>query len=113
MKAVVQRVTRCKVDVDDQTIADIGSGLLILIGAGKEDNPDKAAQMAKKISNLRIFSDAAGKMNLSLLDIWWFSTGGIAIHFTCRYPQGQSAIVCGSNGSGACQSSGGSIRKLP
>jgi D-tyrosyl-tRNA(Tyr) deacylase len=69
MKAVVQRVTHCKVDVDDQTVADIGSGLLILIGAGKEDNSEKAAQMAKKVSNLRIFSDAAGKMNLSLLDI--------------------------------------------
>jgi D-aminoacyl-tRNA deacylase len=69
MKAVVQRVTRCKVIVGDQTVADIGSGLLILIGAGKEDNPDKAALLAKKISNLRIFTDTAGKMNLSLLDI--------------------------------------------
>jgi D-tyrosyl-tRNA(Tyr) deacylase len=74
MKVVVQRVTRCKVIVDDQTVADIGSGLLILIGAGKEDKMDKAVLMAKKISNLRIFSDAAGKMNLSLLD-----TGGSAL----------------------------------
>lgn len=69
MKAVVQRVTRCKVVVDDQTVAEIGGGLLILVGAGKEDNGKKAILLAKKIANLRIFADENGKMNLSLLDI--------------------------------------------
>jgi D-tyrosyl-tRNA(Tyr) deacylase len=69
MKAVVQRVKRCKVVVEDQTVAEIGGGLLILVGAGKEDNAEKAALLAKKISNLRIFADGNGKMNLSLLDI--------------------------------------------
>ena len=69
MKAVVQRVTRCKVVVDDQTVAEIGGGLLILVGAGKEDNGEKAILLAKKIANLRIFADGNGKMNLSLMDI--------------------------------------------
>ena len=68
MKVVIQRVTRCKVTVEDKTVAEIGGGLLILIGAGRDDNPDKAAYLAKKIANLRIFADTAGKMNLSLLD---------------------------------------------
>lgn len=69
MKAVVQRVLRCKVTVDDQTVAEIGSGLLILVGAGHEDTEAKAAALARKIANLRIFADEHGKMNLSLLDI--------------------------------------------
>ncbi len=69
MKAVVQRVKRCNVVVEGQTVAEIGGGLLILVGAGKEDNAEKAALLAKKIANLRIFADGIGKMNLSLLDI--------------------------------------------
>lgn len=69
MKAVVQRITRCKVVVEDQTVAEIGSGLLILVGAGREDNAEKAVMLARKIANLRIFTDQNGKMNLSLLDI--------------------------------------------
>ncbi|MBA4420713.1 MAG: D-tyrosyl-tRNA(Tyr) deacylase [Anaerolinea sp.] len=74
MRAILQRVTRARVDVGNQTVAEIGCGLLILIGAGMDDNAEKAETLAKKIANLRIFSDAAGKMNLSLLD-----TGGAAL----------------------------------
>ncbi len=69
MKAVIQRVARCKVNVDEETVAEIGGGLLIFLGVGKDDTPEKAALLAKKIANLRIFSDAEEKMNLSILDI--------------------------------------------
>lgn len=53
----------------DQTVGEIGSGLCILIGVGKEDNDASANALAEKIVNLRIFSDAQGKMNRSIIDI--------------------------------------------
>ena len=69
MKAVVQRVNRASVTVDEQVVAEIGRGLLILLGVGPEDTMDAAEQLAEKIVHLRIFEDQAEKMNLSLLDV--------------------------------------------
>jgi D-aminoacyl-tRNA deacylase len=69
MRAVVQRVSRAKVTVEGQVTGEIGAGLMILLGVGKEDNSAVAAAMAEKLGNLRIFEDGAGKMNLSLLDV--------------------------------------------
>lgn len=69
MRAVVQRVSRAKVTVAQQTTGEIAAGLMILLGVGKEDSSAVAAAMAEKLANLRIFEDAAGKMNLSLLDV--------------------------------------------
>ena len=69
MRAVAQRVSRAKVTVEGQVTGEIGAGLMILLGVGKEDNLLVAASMAEKLANLRIFEDAAGKMNLSLLDV--------------------------------------------
>jgi D-tyrosyl-tRNA(Tyr) deacylase len=69
MRAVVQRVSRAKVTVEGQVTGEIGAGLMILLGVGKEDTSSVAAGMAEKLCNLRIFEDAAGKMNLSLLDV--------------------------------------------
>ena|ERR1700757_4800179 len=69
MRAVVQRVSRAKVTVGGQVTGEIGAGLMVLLGAGKEDNPGVAAAMAEKLANLRIFEDTQGKMNLSLLDV--------------------------------------------
>jgi D-tyrosyl-tRNA(Tyr) deacylase len=69
MRAVVQRVSRAKVTVEGQVAGEIGAGLMILLGVGKEDTSTVAASMAEKLANLRIFEDAAGKMNLSLLDV--------------------------------------------
>jgi D-aminoacyl-tRNA deacylase len=69
MRAVVQRVSRAKVSVEGQVSGQIGAGLMILLAVGKEDNSAVAATMAEKLCNLRIFEDAAGKMNLSLLDV--------------------------------------------
>ena len=69
MRAVVQRVSRARVTVEGQVTGEIGPGLMILLGVGKEDNSAVAAAMAEKLTNLRIFEDAAGKMNLSLMDV--------------------------------------------
>ena len=69
MRAVVQRVSRAKVTVEDQVTGEIGPGLMILLEVGKEDTPQVAVAMAEKLANLRIFEDAQGKMNLSLLDV--------------------------------------------
>lgn len=68
MKAVLQRVTRAKVTVNDKPVGQIGQGLVVLLGVAKEDGALQADQMAKKLLHLRIFADQAGKMNQSLLD---------------------------------------------
>lgn len=69
MRAVVQRVSRAKVTVENQVTGEIGPGLMILLGVGKDDTSPVAVAMAEKLVNLRIFEDAAGKMNLSVLDV--------------------------------------------
>jgi D-tyrosyl-tRNA(Tyr) deacylase len=69
MRMVVQRVSRAKVTVEGRVTGEIGAGLMILLGVGKEDTPGVAAAMAEKASNLRIFEDEQGKMNRSLLDV--------------------------------------------
>jgi D-tyrosyl-tRNA(Tyr) deacylase len=69
LRAVIQRVTRANVTVDGRISGEIGTGLMILLGVGRSDTLKSAANLAEKIANLRIFSDAAGKMNLSLLDM--------------------------------------------
>jgi D-tyrosyl-tRNA(Tyr) deacylase len=69
--AVVQRVTESKVHVDDQTIGEIGPGLLVLLGISKSDEEKDADYLADKVANLRILEDEDGKMNRSLLE-----TGG-------------------------------------
>ena len=68
MRAVLQRVTRARVVVDGQTTGEIGSGLVVLLAVGRDDDAATAAAMAEKIVNLRIFNDDQGKMNRSLLD---------------------------------------------
>jgi D-aminoacyl-tRNA deacylase len=68
MRAVVQRVSRARVTVEGRTTGEIGAGLMILLGVGKEDNAKVAVAMAEKLANVRIFDDTAGKMNLSLLE---------------------------------------------
>jgi D-aminoacyl-tRNA deacylase len=69
MRAVVQRVIRAKVTVEARVTGEIGPGLMILLGVGKEDSSPVVTAMAEKLANLRIFEDAGGKMNLSLLDV--------------------------------------------
>jgi len=71
MRAVIQRVSRARVRVDGQTTGESGPGLLILLGVGQGDTSSEVDSLLDKIINLRIFEDAGGKMNLSLLE-----TGG-------------------------------------
>jgi D-aminoacyl-tRNA deacylase len=68
MRALVQRVTRASVRVDDQVVASIGPGLLALLGIAREDDFDAADQLAAKVRALRIFGDEHGRMNEPLGD---------------------------------------------
>jgi D-tyrosyl-tRNA(Tyr) deacylase len=74
LRAVVQRVTRARVTVDSRVAGEIQTGLLILLGVGREDTAESAVYLAEKIANLRIFPDDAGKMNRSLVE-----SGGSAL----------------------------------
>jgi D-aminoacyl-tRNA deacylase len=69
MRVVVQRVSRAKVTVENGVTGEIGPGLMILLGVGKEDTSAVAVAMAEKTANLRIFEDEQGKMNRSLLEV--------------------------------------------
>ncbi len=69
MRAVIQRVGRASVRVDEKIVGETGKGLLVLLGVGREDTEDDARYIAEKIAHLRIFEDDEGKMNLSALDI--------------------------------------------
>jgi D-tyrosyl-tRNA(Tyr) deacylase len=68
MRAVVQRVSRCRVLVEGKVVGEIGPGLLVLLGVSKTDNEAAADYIAGKILGLRIFEDAEGKMNVSVQD---------------------------------------------
>ena len=69
MRAVVQRVDRASVKVDDEITGEIGRGLLVLLGVAQDDAESDADYLAEKLAGLRIFEDDAGKMNLSVMDI--------------------------------------------
>ena len=69
MRAVVQRVSRAKVTIDDWTSGEIGLGLLVLLGVGRDDTEADAIYLAEKIAGLRVFEDAEGKMNRSVQDV--------------------------------------------
>ncbi len=69
MKAVVQRVSSARVEVDGETAGEIARGLLVLLGVAREDEEKDAAWMAEKIVGLRIFEDDEGKMNRALLEV--------------------------------------------
>ncbi|MDH5505645.1 MAG: D-aminoacyl-tRNA deacylase [Anaerolineae bacterium] len=74
MRTVIQRVRQARVSVAGAAVAEIGTGVVILLGIGPDDGADQVNYLAEKIANLRIFADNEGKTNLSLLDI-----GGEAI----------------------------------
>jgi D-tyrosyl-tRNA(Tyr) deacylase len=69
MRAVVQRVSRAKVTVNEWTTGEIGLGLLVLVGVGHADTEADAEYLAEKVAGLRIFEDVDGKMNRSVLEV--------------------------------------------
>ncbi len=80
MRAVVQRVSSAEVEVAGECVAEMGRGLLVLVGVGARDAHSDAMDLARKIVGLRIFEDEAGKMNRSLLDVG--GTLGLVSQFT-------------------------------
>lgn len=66
MRAVIQRVARCRVQVEEHTVGQIGPGLLVLLGVGHQDTQAAADYLSEKVLGLRIFEDDQGKMNLSV-----------------------------------------------
>lgn len=69
MKIIVQRVKQAQVSIDGQVYSQIKQGLVLLVGVGPEDQPEDLDYAVRKLVNMRIFSDAEGKMNLSVKDI--------------------------------------------
>ena len=69
MRACVQRVSRASVTVEGEVVGRIGVGFLVLLGVAADDTEEDARQLAAKITGLRVFEDAEGKMNLSLADV--------------------------------------------
>lgn len=68
MKAVIQRVSRASVEVDGEVVGAIGPGLLVLVGVSRGDGVEEARRLAQKTAELRVFEDADGRFNLSVLD---------------------------------------------
>jgi D-aminoacyl-tRNA deacylase len=68
VRALVQRVSEASVDVDGERVAAIGAGLLVLLGVTHDDAPEHADRLADKVRALRVFADAAGRMNEALGD---------------------------------------------
>ncbi len=69
MRAVIQRVTQARCQVEGRTTGAIDAGLLVLLGVGPDDTTATAHQLAAKVAKMRIFNDSAGKMNLSVQDV--------------------------------------------
>ena len=69
MRAIVQRVSEACVRIDDSTVGAIGTGFLVYLGVGRDDDRSDVAYIASKVRDLRVFGDADGKMNRSLADV--------------------------------------------
>ena len=86
MRAVIQRVAQAKVEVEGTVVGQIGPGLLVYLGVGKEDAESDADFMANKLVNLRIFADEARKMNRSVVDVGGaiLLVSNFTLHGDCR-----------------------------
>jgi D-tyrosyl-tRNA(Tyr) deacylase len=80
LRAVAQRVRRARITVDGAVVGEMGAGLLALVGVGRDDDDASAVELARKLVHLRIFEDAGGKLNASLLDAG--GTLGVVSQFT-------------------------------
>ncbi|HME69993.1 MAG TPA: D-aminoacyl-tRNA deacylase [Myxococcota bacterium] len=80
MRAVVQRVSHASIHVEGTLVAEMGVGLLALVGVAREDGPRQACELAERLVRLRVFPDAQGRMNRSLLETG--GTLGVVSQFT-------------------------------
>jgi D-aminoacyl-tRNA deacylase len=80
VRAVAQRVTRARITVGGEIVGEMGAGLLALIGVGKGDGPEAAHELARKLVHLRVFADAGGVNNASLVETG--GTLGVVSQFT-------------------------------
>lgn len=80
MRAVVQRVSRARVDVGEERVAEMGAGLLVLVGVARSDDEVAAGELARKLVGLRLFEDDQGRMNRSLAETG--GTLGLVSQFT-------------------------------
>ena len=69
MRVLLQRVSKASVTINEKVISQIGKGLVVLLGVGHGDGEEQVAFLAEKVANLRIFEDAQGKTNLSVLEV--------------------------------------------
>ncbi len=80
MRAVAQRVSSCSIRVGEETVGEMGPGLLALVGVARSDNPADVEQLASKLAHLRVFADGEGRMNHSLIETG--GTLGLVSQFT-------------------------------
>jgi hypothetical protein len=100
VRAVIQRVSHASVTVAGERLAEIGQGLVVLLGVAAGDTTEDAYKLARKTAELRIFSDADGRFNLSLLDV-----GGEALVVS------QFTRLADTPGGGVCGGSAGDRRR--
>ena len=93
VRAVVQRVREARICVGEETVAEMGEGLLALVGVAREDGPEDAAALAQKLVHLRVLADAEGRMNRSLLETG--QTLGVVSQFTCSATPARAAGLRG------------------
>ena len=90
MKCLIQRVACASVRVEHNVVGEIGSGLLVFIGVEPGDTDEQVARMAQRLLSYRLFGDAEGKMNLSVVDSRRQYFAGVPVHAGGRYGPGQS-----------------------
>ena len=91
MKAVIQRVSRGKVTIDDQIHGEIGRGFVVLLGVAKDDTGEDMDYLVKKISGLRVFEDGEGKMNLGVKRCQRRTFNYFPVHPVCQHKKRKSS----------------------
>ena len=94
MRVLLQRVARASVSVEGEIVAEIGPGLLLLVGAGKDDDASDATYLATKVAGLRIFPDDNGRMNRSVVEAGGSALVVSPIYTVWERPKGPPALVC-------------------
>ena len=93
MRAVIQRVSRASVTINNKIKSEIGYGLLVLVGIEESDNDDDIEWLCNKIVQLRIFNDSNEVMNLSVLDTGGDILASKSVHASCKNQKREQAII--------------------